>query len=89
MFSVASIKRWHWLLISVAVGLALGYANRFTSDDLASYGDGLNSQRRFEEALVRRIADAGDVTQFMNPVVHRVHVTGGQPGRTSQQVLDY
>src|SRR3954447_10096597 len=76
MFTVASLRHWHWLLISVAVGLALGSANRFTSDELTSYGNAINDQRRFEEALVRRIPEAGDRPQFVNPIVHRVRIRG-------------
>jgi hypothetical protein len=76
MFTVASVKHWHWLLISIAVGLALGWVNRFTSDELPSYGNAINDQRRFEESLVRRIPDAGDRPQFEDPVVHRVIIHG-------------
>jgi hypothetical protein len=76
MFSVASVKQWHWLPISLVVGLALGWVNRFTSDELMSYGNAINDQRRFEEALVRRMPEAGDRRQFEDPVVHRVIVKG-------------
>lgn len=76
MFTVASVKHWHWFVISIVVGVALGWANRFTSDELPSYGNAINDQRRFEESLVRRIAEAGGRPQFEDPVVHRVIVHG-------------
>ena len=69
----AALYRWQWLLISILVGWGLGHAHRVTPDDFSSYGNSLNSQARFEEALESRI---GDIPRFKDVVVQRCVVQG-------------
>lgn len=54
---VSALKRWHWILIALAVGLLGGSIRQSTvdfEDRLDSYGK-LMTQRQFEEALVGKI----------------------------------
>ena len=69
--SVAALKRWHWLVISVIVGLGLAYVNRITSADFPAYGDSLRQQATFEASLVQLI---GSDPRFKDLVVQRCRV---------------
>jgi hypothetical protein len=71
--NLAALKRWHWLVISVVVGVGLGRAMRLTPEDFASFGTALNSRHRFESALVDRI---GDRAGFTDITVSRCRVAG-------------
>jgi hypothetical protein len=71
--NLAALKRWHWLVISVVVGVGLGRTMRLTPEDFASFGTALNSRYRFETALVDRI---GDRPGFTDITVSRCRVTG-------------
>jgi hypothetical protein len=69
--SVAALKRWHWLLISIVVGIALAYANHITSADFPAYGDSLRRQSSFEASLGQMI---GSDPRFKDLVVQRCRV---------------
>jgi hypothetical protein len=71
--NLAALHYWHWLLLSVLVGVSLGYAMRVTPGDLPSYGNSLNSQLQFEAALVEQI---GDDRRFKDVVVRRCSIPG-------------
>jgi hypothetical protein len=69
--SVAALKRWHWLVIAVIVGLGLAYTNRITPADFPAYGDLLKRQTAFEASLVQTI---GADPRFKDLVVQRCRV---------------
>lgn len=66
------LKRWHWLVVSILVGLGAGYAARPTSLDVRAFGEGMNGQKDFERALVR---ESEGHRRFMDIVVHRQSIT--------------
>jgi hypothetical protein len=70
------LKRWHWLVVSVLVGLAAGYAARPTSLDVRAFGEGMNGQKDFEQALV---CDR-EGNRFVDIVVHRQSITNPDGG---------
>ena len=52
---VTSLRWWHWMIISIVVGLAVGYARKQGDDDLyRRFGEPINGQWLFEEALALR-----------------------------------
>src|ERR1700684_1177301 len=69
---IESIKRWQWLILSVIVGFAIGYARSWQAGDLPAYGEGLNEQQLFERRVRSR---AGN-----NPLFKDI--------RVSRQILD-
>ncbi len=69
---LSSLKRWHWLVISILIGIALATIATPKAIDLRTeYGDARNSQKDFENALVREIEGR---RRFKNIVVHRQSV---------------
>ena len=50
--AIGNIKRWHWMVISLVLGLAMATV-RLAFDDgmLQGFGESINDQRRFEEAV--------------------------------------
>ena len=72
--SIAQLKRWHWLLISVAVGVALWGFRRDRAADVALWGEGLTAQSTFERAL---LSDIEGRPQFKNIQVHRATTDDG------------
>lgn len=55
---VSALRRWHWILIALVVGLIGGSVRQATvdfEDRLDAYGKLMTSQRRFEEALVGQV----------------------------------
>ena len=71
------LKRWHWLALSILIGLCAGYAAMPTSIDLRSYGEGLNGQKDFEQSLLREIKGR---RRFMDLTVHRQSITNPDGG---------
>ena len=52
---ISSLRWWHWMVISVLVGLAVGYARKQGDDDLyRRFGEPINNQGVFEDALAVR-----------------------------------
>ena len=70
---LARLKRWHWMLIGVAVGLLIGYVRSITSNDVDAQDirEGI-SQFRFEQALARPIHGTQDRLQIKDITVYRV-----------------
>ncbi|MDB5354748.1 MAG: hypothetical protein JWN24_1201 [Phycisphaerales bacterium] len=51
---ITDLRQWHWIIISLIVGAGVGYVVEQSGEDLSGrHGDVLNSQRRFEESLVK------------------------------------
>ena len=49
------LRQWHWMVISLVVGALVGATQSQNANDLERrFGEPINNQRRFEEALVRR-----------------------------------
>ena len=73
MFSqLISFKRWHWLLISLLLGMSAGSIFRPKSLDLRTeYGEAINSQKEFETAVVRQVEGR---KRFKDIIVHRQSV---------------
>jgi hypothetical protein len=70
--SLVLLKRWHWAMIAIAIGLAAGYAALPTSLDVRAYGEGLNGPKDYERNLIR---DTEGRRRFTDLVVHRQSVT--------------
>jgi len=52
---ITALRWWHWAVISILVGLAVGYARRQGDDDLyRRFGEPINNQAVFEDALAVR-----------------------------------
>jgi len=66
--SIAQLKRSHWLLISIIVGLGLWGLRRGRGADISLYGEGLTGQSTFEQAL---LSDIQGIPQFKSIQVHR------------------
>jgi hypothetical protein len=80
--NLISLKRWHWMVIALFVGLAVGNIARPTSLDLRTeYGTALNSQKDFEIALVK---EAEGRRRFKDIVVH--HQSAQNPAGGEQRV---
>src|SRR5690349_656261 len=48
-----SIRHWQWIIISLLLGAGIGYLREQVGGNLADqYGSGINSQARFERALL-------------------------------------
>jgi hypothetical protein len=53
---VADVRRWQWILIALLLGAAIGYTRQWMAADLESrFGEQLNGQRRFEDALLKTV----------------------------------
>jgi hypothetical protein len=74
---VDSIKRWHWITISLVLGLAIGWAWRRSCSNLWAYGEEINDPDQFEAALLNTIADR---PQFKQIVVQRQDLPDGSGG---------
>jgi hypothetical protein len=72
--TIASVKRWQWVLASLAIGLALWGARRWNADDLGRFGDAMNDPLRFETALTREVAG---FSAFKDVSVHRERLDDG------------
>ena len=52
---VERIHRWQWVLIAVVVGFLIGYVrNMFTGEAVSGYGNSMNGQQQFENAILTR-----------------------------------
>src|SRR5882762_10643055 len=50
---VERIHRWQWLIIAVVVGFLIGYVrNMFTGEAVSGYGNSMNGQQQFENAML-------------------------------------
>jgi hypothetical protein len=50
---IDTLRQWHWILISLVAGFAIGYLREQSAADLAaSFGSEINGQARFEQSLV-------------------------------------
>jgi hypothetical protein len=68
MIDYRNMRWWHWIVLSLIVGVAAGGLHDWVISDLNIYGNSLNGQRAFERALV---TDAQGVKMFKEIVVHR------------------
>lgn len=76
--SLASLKRWHWIAISLIVGLLVGYARQQSADDLQErFGQSINSQKLFEDLLTRTEQNR---RFFEDITVHSQRVPDGKGG---------
>src|SRR5580765_7795066 len=76
--SLVSLKRWHWIVISLPIGLLIAYARQQSADGLQErFGESINSQRRFEEMLV---ATEQGRPAFDSATVHSQSVADGHGG---------
>jgi hypothetical protein len=76
---VSALRRWHWILIALVVGLGGGSIRQATldfEDQLDGYGKLIVSQRQFEEALVGQVEG---IRQFKDITVYPyvIHSTNG------------
>jgi len=70
-----SIKPWHWLAISLVIGLALGYLNGLPRENWrTAYGEVL-LQREFEEALTHRYQS---IPRFTDIILYSERISGVQ-----------
>ncbi|HEY2587456.1 MAG TPA: hypothetical protein VGI81_17050 [Tepidisphaeraceae bacterium] len=54
---VAAVRQWQWILISLALGAAIGSVRNWMAADLEGrFCEPINGQARFEEALTRIVA---------------------------------
>ncbi|HEV8379800.1 MAG TPA: hypothetical protein VGP99_13190 [Tepidisphaeraceae bacterium] len=50
---VERIHRWQWVIIALVVGFLIGYVrNLFTAEDISGYGNSMNGQQQFENAIL-------------------------------------
>jgi uncharacterized membrane-anchored protein YhcB (DUF1043 family) len=47
-----SLRHWHWIAISLLLGVAIGALRTQSAGNLGRFGQTLNSQSRFEQALI-------------------------------------
>jgi hypothetical protein len=68
--SLQSLKRWHWIFISLVVGLLLGFI-RYSAIDPDLDRRGSMTQRAFEQAVARQkvATDAGNRTRAIHDTV--------------------
>ena len=71
---IEQVKRWQWLILSVAAGTLLWWSRRPDTGSLAGYGECLNDPAAFERALVE---SARGTPRFTNIRVHRQVVDDG------------
>jgi hypothetical protein len=81
---IERVKRWQWVLLSVAVGAALGWAWRGDGADLARYGEILNDPEAFERGLFER---RGGERRFTDVRVHRQTLDDGAGSRGTFHVV--
>jgi hypothetical protein len=55
---IESIKRWQWIVMSLLIGLLVGYVWNSLDDIGATTGDQIKDQRTFERALVNEVKKA-------------------------------
>lgn len=80
---IEQLKRWHWIVIGLLAGLALGYV--WSSADPVTEGRNYN-QRDFERDLTRRLPDGSG--PMIRHVVLRPIVTDYQGKQVQQVTLD-
>lgn len=82
------IRYWQWMLVAVILGVAVGRMRQGHVDDvIGSYGESLNGQMQFEQALIRPI---NGHRQFENVLVTPEFVEdsrGGGGGRRFVHVV--
>jgi hypothetical protein len=86
MIDYRKMRWWHWIVLSLIVGVAAGGLHVWIISDLNIYGNSLNGQRAFERALV---SDAQGVKMFKDIAVHRRWMddpSGNGPGRLAYVV---
>ena len=71
---VSALRRWHWVVIALVIGLGGGWIRQATvdfEDQLDGYGKLITSQRQFEEALVGQVEG---IRQFKDITVYPYQV---------------
>jgi hypothetical protein len=81
---ITQLKRWHWLAISVVVGLCLWAVRRGQVADVSLYGEGLNSQATFEQAL---LSDVQGIPAFKSIRIYRTVADDGSGRPTPIDVV--
>src|SRR5690349_3228998 len=85
----AALLRWHWVVIAVIVGVAIGLVRSAADDgeihgaNANGYGLILTDQQQFENALIQ---DYKGTRLFSDPVVYP-HWTTDTSGKTSIQYI--
>ena len=83
------VKRWQWMVLSLAVGAALAYARRTDPEALiARLGEGIADQRWFEQEVVKKVplADGAALRAFDRLTVYPMTLHD-RSGRRRVQVV--
>src|SRR3954453_293596 len=86
MIDYRKMRWWHWVVLSLVIGVAAGGLHVWVISDLNIYGNSLNGQRAFEGALM---TDAQGGKIFKDIVVHRRWIddsSGNSAGRLAYVV---
>ncbi|HEX4793901.1 MAG TPA: hypothetical protein VH370_08925 [Humisphaera sp.] len=76
--SIASLKRWHWIAISLAIGLLVGSIRQQAAADLQDrFGESINGQQHFEQMLTSTVEGQ---PAFQQITVHAQSVPDGKGG---------
>jgi len=85
MITLSSLRQWHWMIISLALGAIVGYVRQSTDGDLGlRYGRFIRDQRTFELALLE--SEQGR-PRFADLRVHRQRISDGKDGQTLVYVV--
>src|SRR5207302_8921421 len=79
---VERIHRWQWVIIALVVGFLIGYVrNLFTGEDVRGYGNSMNGQQQFENAMLtrERLPDGETRPLFYKLVVVNIKDPSAQP----------
>src|SRR5436305_3161518 len=79
---VERFHRWQWVIIAVVVGFLIGYVrNLFTGEDIRGYGNSMNGQQQFENAMLtrERLPDGETRPLFYKLVVTNIKDPSAQP----------
>src|SRR5579859_3604031 len=99
---LAALKRWHWLVIAVAVGLIVptirgAFDSDLSGDYVSGFGYLLTDQNRFESALAEQLQGRRlfkDITVYPRWVpdghgqMKRVHVVAGKYWSGREEMID-
>jgi hypothetical protein len=79
---VERIHRWQWVIIAVIVGFLIGYVrNLFTGEAVSGYGNSMNGQQQFENAMLthERLPNGETRPLFYKLVVVNIKDPTAQP----------
>jgi len=79
---VERIHRWQWVIIALVVGFLIGYVrNLFSGEDVSGYGNSMNGQQQFENAMLthERLPNGETRPLFYRLVVANIKDPTAQP----------